>query len=718
MTNVHALEKHAVFQRTLLELLESGEQMFARLQYRGKDKIQTLKEKVIDDQLRVVVLGSFKRGKSTLINALLGMEILPNFATPCTAVINEIKWGEDKKAIVHFHDNLDEKTFELLPQKAKNHFKNGFEMNPLPLTVGIDEIVDYVVITNPEMGHLQSTAETPYDHIEIFWPLPLLKNGIVIIDSPGLDECESRTRITERYLTKADAILFVQSCTALAGQSEMEFIDNILINNGYEDTLFICNRFDEVRERERERVMEYGRKKLGAKTNFGPEEGVIFLSGGSALEGRVANNPSLVAESGIVELERRLYHMLVHSRGKTKLLQPIRVLAQEFQDIMQVVFNKRAAANESCLDVAYRLKELKRNADREIYNIHKVLDKLRSDMTQIVSNSRNDVSAYFVNDFVQKVAAAIQASQQQTTLGKSMFGGFSKGVSGLFSKGISSTFSEMTDATAIKERIVTIGDELRTDIKRSITFAQEAFETEVKTYVETRNREIGDYILSAVERIVDSMHSLSGSMENDEQRDNPAEAAAKIDLGSLPKLSEGFLQQPEREFNFVEVLAKAKIEGLQQFKDNGFILHVGGIGSFTEYVDKTPKETIQILCEAGYTFDTTKTADYMKMLVGNIMTERIKTAVGDHYFSVLTRQAEYLCGQYFADWEHSLANFFDDMQNGIERRIGTIYQAAESLQRQALPKHEQIVRNADSIVRKIRGMRTNLDDLTYDLAML
>ena len=714
MIATNTLEKYATFQKTLLGLLESGEQLFAQLQYHGSGKIQTLKEKVMDDQLRVVVLGSFKRGKSTLINAMLGMEILPNFATPCTAVINEIKYGEEKRAVVHFRNNIDKKTFDLLPQKAKDHFKNVYKKNLSPMTIGIDEIVDYVVIIDPEMGHLQSIAETPYDHVEIFWPLPLLKNGIAIIDSPGLDECESRTRITERYLTKADAILFILSCTALAGQSEMEFIDNLLINNGYEDTLFICNRFDEIRGRERERIIEYGRKKLGEKTNFGPEEGVLFLSGSSAIEGRVNNDQILIAKSGIIELERRLYHMLVHSRGKTKLLQPIRVLAQEFQDVIQIVINKRSIANENCLDITYRLKELKRNADREIYNIHQVLEKLRTDLTRIVSDTCNEITAYYVNNFIQKIAAAIQASQQQTTLGQSMVSGFSK----MFIKGISNTFSEMTDVVAFKERMLTIGEELRADIKRGINLEQDVFETEIKNYVDMRNREIGDIVLLNAERIVDSLHRLAGSIDGDDKRDHPTKVAAKIDLSTLPKLSEGFIQQPKQDFNFIAVLAKAKIEGMERFKDRGFVLKVGDVGFFTEHIDQTPKETVQILIDAGYTFDTSKKTDLMKMLVGNVMTEGIKKAIGDHYFSLLTQEAKILCGQYFADWETALAVFCDKLQRGIERRIGVIYHIAESLQRHELPQHEKIILDADELIRTIRGIRSTLDELTYDLAML
>ena len=56
------------------------------------------------ESFKVLVVGEIKRGKSTFINALLGEEVLPAFATPCTAVINEIKYSETKRAVLHFNE--------------------------------------------------------------------------------------------------------------------------------------------------------------------------------------------------------------------------------------------------------------------------------------------------------------------------------------------------------------------------------------------------------------------------------------------------------------------------------------------------------------------------------------------------------------------------------------------------------------------------------------
>lgn len=57
-----------------------------------------LKNKLDNDSFKVLVIGEFKNGKSTFINSLMGEKVLPAYSTPCTAVINEVVYGKQKKA--------------------------------------------------------------------------------------------------------------------------------------------------------------------------------------------------------------------------------------------------------------------------------------------------------------------------------------------------------------------------------------------------------------------------------------------------------------------------------------------------------------------------------------------------------------------------------------------------------------------------------------------
>ena len=97
--------------------------------------------------------------------------------------------------------------------------------------------------------------ESPYDKLELFWPLELLKNNVEIIDSPGLNEHATRTKVTMEYLTKADAILFVLAADKLCARDEMEFIEKNMRKHGFDSVCFVVNRFDALRnDRDKEAI--------------------------------------------------------------------------------------------------------------------------------------------------------------------------------------------------------------------------------------------------------------------------------------------------------------------------------------------------------------------------------------------------------------------------------------------------------------------------------
>lgn len=89
-----------------------------------KNEIETLKDKVVEKKLYIVVVGLFKRGKSTLINSLIGKNILPSSVTPVTALITIIDYNENPGATVFFLDskstNIDINEIDKYVTEEKN----------------------------------------------------------------------------------------------------------------------------------------------------------------------------------------------------------------------------------------------------------------------------------------------------------------------------------------------------------------------------------------------------------------------------------------------------------------------------------------------------------------------------------------------------------------------------------------------------------------------
>lgn len=318
------------FQARRAELSEMLEQCQDAMEHIGmaswSNTVEDLRRRLGNERFKVLVLGEFSRGKSTFINALLGRDILPSFPTPCTAIINEVKYGEEPGAVLHFKETLPENFPESLDTSVAEHIERHRNGQVPPLTVSAYDLERFVVIPESEENERRGIVETPFDRAEITWPLDLLRDSVEIIDSPGLNESGTRAKITLDYLGKVDAILFLFSVHTLAGQSEMSIIDGDLSKSGHSDLFFVCNRFDELRrESDRSKVVNYAYEKLGNRTTFG-REGIFFVSSLDAVIGREENKPALVEQSNIPRLEARLAQFLVQDRGRIKLLQPARQL--------------------------------------------------------------------------------------------------------------------------------------------------------------------------------------------------------------------------------------------------------------------------------------------------------------------------------------------------------------------------------------------------------
>ena len=102
MTN-DQLKEFVARQKRLTGIIQEASGLVQKLDMEHcAQTLQQLRQKISSDTFKIMVMGNFKNGKSTFINALLGQEILPAYAVPTTAIINEIKYGEKPKAVLHF----------------------------------------------------------------------------------------------------------------------------------------------------------------------------------------------------------------------------------------------------------------------------------------------------------------------------------------------------------------------------------------------------------------------------------------------------------------------------------------------------------------------------------------------------------------------------------------------------------------------------------------
>lgn len=325
---------------------------------------RTLKQTVLRDTFKVMVIGEFKTGKSTFINALLGDEVLPSYARPCTAIVAEVKYGEARRAILHWRD----------------------DSRP-PFEIPVEELEQYVVIQQDEAD----VRESPYSKVELYWPLPILEQNVEIIDSPGLNENEIREKVTLEYLRRVDAILFVFTATRLGPSiHEAEAIDN-LRNAGHEEIFFVINRWDELRAKDRPEVQTWAQSKLAPLSKR--DESLYYVSSLDALDGRLENDTVRVARSGIETLEASLTLFLINDRARVKLLRAAQELSVIIRTGQQSVPHLRGML-EKPLD---QLRQDYQEADNKLHELE--LDakgiilrvtNFRADMRELVRNKTRE----------------------------------------------------------------------------------------------------------------------------------------------------------------------------------------------------------------------------------------------------------------------------------------------------------------------------------------
>lgn len=372
--------------------------------------LEKMASKVNDDTFKILVMGTFKNGKSTLINSLLGEPVLPAYALPATAVINEVKYGETKSAMLHFKPEPPTVMSKYVPDDALAHMKKYGMQNVPPMAIGFDEIRKYVTIPLG-VEQKQAALESPFEKVEVFYPLEILKNGVEIIDSPGLNENITRTDVTMGYLHEVDAVLFVLNATALCSEMEMECIDDEVVGNGFENPFFVVNRFDIIKEEERKAMKDYAVSMLSEYS----KRPIFYVSAQDALDAKLNGDDMKLGESGISGLEECLSNFLTKEKGIAKLTQPAKEIKKILngEALCSVIPQQRKMLDTSLDKLKLRYEKAKPQLD----DLKIEREQLSSKFKLSIEQSKYDIERVAVQYFkalVDKIPAWIEGFVPET----------------------------------------------------------------------------------------------------------------------------------------------------------------------------------------------------------------------------------------------------------------------------------------------------------------
>jgi GTPase Era involved in 16S rRNA processing len=195
-------------------------------------------DKLANEVVYVAVIGEFKRGKSSLINALLGEAVLPTGVVPVTAAPTLVRFGETARATVRLLDDTD-----------------------VPISPA--ELADYIT-ERGDPANRRRVREALVEH-----PSPLLQPGLVLADTPGTGSVHAHnTEMTADFLPRVDVALLVLTVDAPLSGAE---VDLLAAAGDTAARAAVClNKVDLLSPAELEEAVEFVRSRVGALRHGSP----------------------------------------------------------------------------------------------------------------------------------------------------------------------------------------------------------------------------------------------------------------------------------------------------------------------------------------------------------------------------------------------------------------------------------------------------------------
>jgi len=254
---------------------------------------------------KLIVMGEFNHGKSTLLNAMLGSKKLPAKQLATTGIITMLVYGNSDNVAIYETDKEEPRVV------TWEHFTEEFQLKR----------EDQQTIANKQP--IDRFKNVRYAQIE--QPHFLCQSGVRLIDSPGLAENITRTRVTTEFLKQSQAVMFILNASQILSQDEREFIEANFRPGNCDHVFFVVNKINLVEDDdEREDIKSFCREYF--KGFFVDEQGAIneelcdrrlfFVNAKAALDARLKQpiNEQALEDSGVVDLERELEEFLTSNQ--------------------------------------------------------------------------------------------------------------------------------------------------------------------------------------------------------------------------------------------------------------------------------------------------------------------------------------------------------------------------------------------------------------------
>jgi len=250
----------------------------------AEERARELLARLAADRFQLAVMGQFSRGKSTLMNALLGGAYLPMGALPMTSVITTVRYGSRPKAMARRHQSA------------------------LPVEVPLASVTEFVAQASVRRSEMRVTS------VDVEVPAEILRLGFEFADTPGVGSAIASTETTRQFLPQADAVLFVTGFDSPLSEAEAGFLAEASRHGG--KLFLVLNKRDLVGDRDAAEAENFVRDRLRDDLGLG-EPRIFAVSALEALEAVLHDDQTRLSASGLPQLRGALEQFLI--TDKTRL---------------------------------------------------------------------------------------------------------------------------------------------------------------------------------------------------------------------------------------------------------------------------------------------------------------------------------------------------------------------------------------------------------------
>lgn len=483
-------------------LLDSTKDCAIRIAPDDKETQKVLDEQKakIDEAFKVLIVGAYNTGKSSLINALAGREkFLPTGPLPETGVITELIYGKEYR-------------ITLYPRKSSGQTKPDILLNPTP-----EEFQKKCSIKNDAESE-GNAANLKYERAVVECDIPLLKEGIMLIDTVGMNDPWGNDYITESYLPQADAIIYLMSCLQIYNNDDKKLLTK-LNEHGFKD-LIICytklgqHLYSIRREPQtvKDNFYAVARMHAAKHTDIG-DRGIHFIDSLDALDAKLNNDQQLYVSSGMAEFEKFYTQFLLENKGRIKI-QTINNMMRNSADKLANSSEKVKVSANTDLDT---LKKRVADAEMQLAVAEQQMQTAITSFKNAVAKNRPQLQAMITTHISQ---LADQTSLEGFTPKNTLPRGLKKII-----------------PWQHKSKLEALGEECRTEISNRLQKSDKEWVTHdllqyLQSFIADNVEEIGQDLLKFYVKIDDVDATLRNKQNNKEGKRILADIVASV-CGSM-----------------------------------------------------------------------------------------------------------------------------------------------------------------------------------------